>query len=193
MLQFKSIHVRPGVTKVRINLNCSVCTMMWGIMQYLWLLYLANHSLHLFTLCSVQNSLEQQLTSSIPKLLCVSHFATASSTYESCSHFFSASTLLDLRCGRGARKMASAQRMPEVGHSCIAFAISVMAMFCLPPRTSILTASSLMNNTLINTIQCSVYQAHQSSGHWGFFSLPFSKTERALVKWPKTKWLHSVT
>ena len=112
--------------------------------------YLANHSLHLFTLCSVQNSLEQQLTSSIPKLLCVSHFATASSTYESCSHFFSASTLLDLRCGRGARKMASAQRMPEVGHSCIAFAISVMAMFCLPPRTSILTASSLMvNNTLI--------------------------------------------
>ena len=42
---------------------------------------------------------------------------TASSTWASCSHFLHASTLLDLRWGRGSMKMASAQRIPAVGHS----------------------------------------------------------------------------
>ena len=104
--------------------------------------YLASHSLHLFTLCSAQNNLHVTIVDDYSKKV-IAHFATASKTCGSCSHFLRASTLLDLRCGRGARKMASAQRIPEVGHSCIAFAISVMAMFCLPPRTSTLMASSL--------------------------------------------------
>lgn len=45
--------------------------------------------------------------------------ATAAMMCGSSLHRFSASVDLDLRCGRGARAMASALSTPEVGHSCV--------------------------------------------------------------------------
>ena len=44
--------------------------------------------------------------------------ATARTTLASLSHFFSASTERDLRCGRGSMKMDSAHRIPDLGTSC---------------------------------------------------------------------------
>lgn len=100
-----------------------------------------------------------------------SYLATASSTWGSCSHFFRASTLLVLRWGLASRNTASAHRMPvdenkrwrsvkmclcasfgdvdenrvlpELGHSCRALAMSVLAMFFKPPLNSRRTDSSL--------------------------------------------------
>ena len=50
----------------------------------------------------------------------ISYLATAKSTCGSCSHLLRASTLLVFRCGRLSMKIASAQRIPEAGHSCMA-------------------------------------------------------------------------
>ena len=50
----------------------------------------------------------------------ISYLATASSTCGSCSHLLRASTLLVFRCGRLSIKIASAQRIPDAGHSCMA-------------------------------------------------------------------------
>ena len=50
----------------------------------------------------------------------VPYFATANNTCGSCSHLFSASTLLVFLCGLASIKMASAHRIPAAGHSCIA-------------------------------------------------------------------------
>ena len=50
----------------------------------------------------------------------ISNLATAKSTCESCSHLFRASTLLVFLCGRLSIKIASAHRIPEAGHSCMA-------------------------------------------------------------------------
>lgn len=50
----------------------------------------------------------------------ISNLATARSTCGSCSHLLRASTLLVFRCGRLSIKIASAQRIPEAGHSCMA-------------------------------------------------------------------------
>ena len=50
----------------------------------------------------------------------ISYLATASSTWGSCSHLLRASTLLVFRCGRLSMKIASAHRIPEAGHSCMA-------------------------------------------------------------------------
>ena len=47
----------------------------------------------------------------------VTYFATASNTCASCSHFFNASTLLVLRCGRDSINIDSAHNIPEDGHS----------------------------------------------------------------------------
>lgn len=50
----------------------------------------------------------------------ISNLATARRTCGSCSHLLRASTLLVFRCGRLSIKIASAQRIPEAGHSCMA-------------------------------------------------------------------------
>ena len=50
----------------------------------------------------------------------LTYLATAKSTCGSCSHLLSASTLFVFLCGLLSIKIASAQRIPEAGHSCMA-------------------------------------------------------------------------
>ena len=169
VLQFKLVKVSPGISKVWFNLYSS-------LEPLTSLAHLAlnpeqpgknntcSHPLHsswltlkayMWTWTDVQRI-----------RLATTYFATARSTWGSCSHFFRASTLLVFLWGRDSRKMASAHRMPALGHSCIALAMLAEAMFFFPPLTSILTASN------------------HSSGHWGFFRRAFSKTDLALVSCP---------
>lgn len=67
-------------------------------------------------------------------------------------------------CALGSKNMDSAHSIPELGHSCKAFAIIELAMSFIPALISTLMASS-----------------HNSS-FFGFFKRAFSNTERALMR-----------
>mmetsp|Transcript_2317 Transcript_2317/g.7453 ORF Transcript_2317/g.7453 Transcript_2317/m.7453 type:complete len:399 (+) Transcript_2317:1185-2381(+) len=62
-------------------------------------------------------------------------FAIDAITAGSLSHRLSASTDFDFRCGRGAILTASAQSIPDAGHSCNAFAMSASAARSLSGST----------------------------------------------------------